>query len=76
MKPRPLYYAENLAAAGVDGADVLMVGNNTVEDLSFMHLGADGYLVTDWLLDPAGFDLASGRRGVGGNMGMVVSSGG
>ena len=63
VKPRPLYYAENLAAAGVDGADVLMVGNNTVEDLSFMHLGADGYLVTDWLLDPAGFDPASVKHG-------------
>ena len=63
MKPRPLYYAENLASAGMDGADVLMVGNNTVEDLSFMHLGADGYLVTDWLLDPVDFDLGSVKHG-------------
>ena len=57
VKPRPLYYAENLAAAGVDGADVLMVGNNTVEDLSFMHLGADGYLVTG-PIDPAEAEAA------------------
>ena len=33
-------------------ADVLMVGNNTVEDLGIRSLGADAFLVTDHLLDP------------------------
>ena len=58
-KPKLTYYAENLAACGVGGHDVLMVGNNTVEDLAIEGLGADAYLVCDYLLDPVpgGFDL-------------------
>ena len=63
VKPRPGYYAENLAALGCAGADVLMVGNNTVEDLAFCDLGADAFLVTDWLLDPVGYDLSTVRHG-------------
>lgn len=59
IKPKPQYYAELLAALGLSGDDVLMVGNNTLEDLSFMKLGADGYLITDWLLDPVSLDLAT-----------------
>ncbi len=62
-KPRQTYYAENLAALGVRGEDVLMVGNNTVEDLSFMDLGADAYLITDNLIDPIGYDLDSIKHG-------------
>ena len=65
VKPKPSYYAENLAAAGLCGADVLMVGNNTVEDLGIQALGADAFLVTDHLLDPTdgGFDLATVKHG-------------
>ena len=64
VKPQPRYYAENVAALGVNGDDVLMVGNNTVEDLAFMGIGADGYLITDWLLDPTdGFDLDRVKHG-------------
>lgn len=63
VKPRQTYYAENLAAMGIAGEDVLMVGNNTMEDLAFLDLGADAFLVTDWLLDPVGFDLDSVRHG-------------
>ncbi len=62
-KPSRAYYAENLAALGLSGADVLMVGNNTEEDLSFIELGADAYLITDFLLDPLGYDLSSVRHG-------------
>lgn len=63
VKPSLTYYAENLAALGVSGDEVLMVGNNTVEDLAFADLGADAFLVTDWLLDPAGIDLGTVRHG-------------
>lgn len=63
VKPRQTYYAENLAAMGVRGSDVLMVGNNTQEDLAFLDLGVDAYLVTDWLLDPIGFDLDAVKHG-------------
>ncbi|WP_139653615.1 HAD family hydrolase [Raoultibacter phocaeensis] len=59
VKPKLAYYAENLRAAGLDGSDVLMVGNNTLEDLACLDLGMDAYLVTDHLLDPAKFDLST-----------------
>ena len=64
VKPKPAYCAENLAACGLAGADVLMVGNNTVEDLGIQALGADAFLVTDHLLDPTeGFDLGTVKHG-------------
>ncbi len=63
IKPKPAYFAEQLAAMGLRGSDVLMVGNNTLEDMAFLDLGADGFLVTDWLLDPVGLDLATVRHG-------------
>lgn len=40
-----------------------MVGNNTREDLACCELGADGYLVTDWLLDPIDFDYHAMKHG-------------
>ncbi len=63
VKPRQTYYAENLAAAHVAGSDVLMVGNNTMEDLAFLDLGADAFLVTDCLLNPIDMDLDEVRHG-------------
>lgn len=63
IKPKPAYFAENLAAMGLRGEDVLMVGNNTLEDMAFLDLGADGFLVTDWLIDPVGLDLSTVRHG-------------
>lgn len=64
VKPKLAYYAENVAACSLSGDDVLMVGNNTVEDLAIQGLGADAFLVTDHLLDPTeGFDLGSVKRG-------------
>lgn len=63
VKPKPAYCAENLAACGVAGADVLMVGNNTVEDGAFAGLGTDLYLVTDHLLDPTGAGVDGARHG-------------
>ena len=58
VKPKLDYYAENLRAAGLKSEDVLMVGNNTHEDLACLDLGMDAYLVTDHLLDPVKFDLS------------------
>lgn len=63
VKPKPGFCAENLAAAGLRGQDVLMVGNNTLEDMSFAGLGADMYLVTDDLLDPVNFPLDTVKHG-------------
>lgn len=63
VKPHLAYFAENLAAMGLVGEDVLMVGNNTLEDFAFQELGADAYLITDWLLDPIDRGLAGIRHG-------------
>lgn len=57
VKPKQAYCAEVVAACGVRGEDVLMVGNNTVEDLCFTGVGCDVYLITDHLLDPVSYDL-------------------
>lgn len=63
VKPKLAYYQENLDAMGLSGEDVLMVGNNTVEDLAFTQLGADAFLVTDWLLNPSSMDVNEVRHG-------------
>lgn len=63
VKPKLTYYAENLAAAGVRGSDVLMVGNNTIEDLAALDMGTDGFLVTDHVVDAVGYDFATVKHG-------------
>ena len=62
-KPKLAYYQEILDMLGLRGSDVLMVGNNTLEDLSAMELGLDAYLVTDWILNPNDFDVETVRHG-------------
>ncbi len=64
-KPSEEYYAENLAALGLAGADVLMVGNDPVEDGAARRLGCGLYLVTDHLVDREGqgADLAQTPHG-------------
>ena len=62
-KPHRAYFAENVKAIGLKPEEILMVGNNTREDLAAMELGLDAYLVTDWLLDPDGFDIESVKHG-------------
>ncbi|MDO5335635.1 MAG: HAD hydrolase-like protein [Coriobacteriia bacterium] len=63
VKPSLDYYQENLSYAGLKGEDVLVVGNNTSEDLAAMELGCDAFLVTDMMIDPVGFDLSQVRHG-------------
>lgn len=62
-KPRLDYYRENVEHIGLAPEDILMVGNNTREDLAAMELGCDGYLVTNWLIDPDGYDIESVKHG-------------
>lgn len=63
VKPKLDYYSENLKAGGVEPEAVLMVGNNTREDLAAMKLGVDGYLIVDHLMNPNDFDVASVKNG-------------
>ena len=62
-KPHLHYYAENVQRAGVPAQSILMVGNNTVEDLAAMQLGMDGFLVTDHIINPNDFDIDLVKHG-------------
>lgn len=59
VKPKLEYFAENLKAVNLQAEEVLMVGNNTLEDLACMKLGVDAYIVTDHLINPNDFDLSA-----------------
>lgn len=63
IKPYTAYYEENLRAFGCRPEEVLMVGNNTKEDLACLQLGMPAYLVTDCLLNPNGFDVETVPHG-------------
>lgn len=63
VKPDLVYYRENLALADVPPERVLMVGNNTEDDLAALKLGMDAYLVTDYLINPNGFDIETVKHG-------------
>lgn len=62
-KPYLEYYEENIALAKGSPKEILMVGNNTLEDLACCDLGADGFLLTDWLLNPNDFDYSDIKHG-------------
>ena len=63
VKPQVEYYAEILANCGISADEVLMVGNNTLDDLASAKLGCDVYLVTDHLMDPEGRGLEGVKHG-------------
>lgn len=63
VKPQVEYYAEVLDRCGLRADEVLMVGNNTLDDLAAAKLGVDVYLVTDHLLDPKGRGLEGVAHG-------------
>lgn len=49
-KPNPAYFAEILTKTNLQPSEVLLVGNDPLEDLSVSELGMKTYLVTDWLV--------------------------
>lgn len=62
-KPHHAYFQENIDLATGEPNEILMVGNNTREDLACCDLGTDAYLVTDWLLDPINYDYRTMKHG-------------
>lgn len=62
-KPKLQYYQENVDFIGLEPSEILMVGNNTLEDLAAMELGMDAFLVTDCLINPNNFDVETVRHG-------------
>ncbi len=57
-KPHTGYYEELMEKRGLKPAEVLMVGNNVVEDGAIMNLGIPCIFVTDFLINPEGEDLS------------------
>ncbi|MCL2826502.1 MAG: HAD family hydrolase [Eggerthellaceae bacterium] len=63
VKPKLSYFAENLQACKLAPHEVLMVGNNTKDDLACLSLGMDAYLITDFLINRNEFDLGAVKHG-------------
>ena len=63
IKPREAYYHENVQLAGVAPERILMVGNDTGDDLSCLQLGMDAYLITDHLIDRGNLDISTVKQG-------------
>lgn len=62
-KPHVGYYEENVALADVPANRILMVGNNTEDDLNCLQAGMDAYLITDYLINPNDFDVSTVKNG-------------
>ena len=63
VKPKLAYFEESLKAGELLPEEVLMVGNNTREDLACLKLGMDAYVITDHLINPNDFDLNEVKHG-------------
>lgn len=63
VKPNLIYYRENLELAGVPAERILMVGNNTEDDLAALQVGMDAYLITDYLINQNNFDIETVKHG-------------
>ena len=62
-KPNPDYYREVFNKIGKSPEQCLMVGNNPAEDMCVSELGADVFLVTDYMENETGIDITAFRRG-------------
>ena len=67
-KPNPGYYNEIFSKIGKKPQQCLMVGNNPSEDMCAGKLGAETYLVPDYLENEAGLDISAYRSGNIGQM--------
>lgn len=63
VKPYAAYYQENIQLADVAPERILMVGNNTTDDLACLECGMDAYLVTDYLINHNDFDIETVKHG-------------
>ncbi len=56
-KPNPEYYREILRRLDVKPENVLMVGNDAIEDMAAREAGTEVFLLTDCLLNKDGRDI-------------------
>ncbi len=57
-KPNPRYFQELLTKLGVKASDVLMVGNDTNDDLAAAKVGIELFFITDTLINGNMIDLS------------------
>ena len=62
-KPNPLYYADILRVMGCEATDCLMVGNDVDEDMTAGDIGIQVFLLTDYLINRSGRDIAAYPHG-------------
>jgi len=62
-KPNPEYYREILSKAGKSPEQCIMIGNNPAEDMVAAGLGAEVFLVTDFMENETGIDISVFRHG-------------
>jgi len=62
-KPNPDYYKEVFEKIGKSPQQCLMVGNNPAEDMCAAKLGADVFLVTDYMENDSDIDIDAFRNG-------------
>ena len=62
-KPNPDYYHEVFATIGKSPEQCLMVGNHPAEDMCVSELGAEVFLVTDYMENESDVDITAFRRG-------------
>ncbi|MDR2571036.1 MAG: HAD family hydrolase [Oscillospiraceae bacterium] len=62
-KPNPGYYNDIFSKTEKSPQQCLMVGNNPAEDMCVSELGADVFLVTDFMENEAGLDINKFKHG-------------
>jgi len=62
-KPNPMYYQDCLDKAGVTADEVIMVGNDAIEDLAAAKLGIKVFLITDCLINKENTDISDVPHG-------------
>lgn len=62
-KPKPEYYIEILEKLSVAADDCLMVGNDTLDDMSASKAGINTFLLTDHLVNRNGYDVSLYNHG-------------
>lgn len=62
-KPNPKYYEEIFGKLGLVPEECVMVGNSVSEDMVAAKLGADVFLVNEFIENPDGLDFSGYRQG-------------
>lgn len=62
-KPNPKYFAEVMHKFNIDSKDVMMVGNDTREDMAALAVGVDCYIIEDDLINRDNVSLENVKHG-------------